>query len=563
MPQNKTLSAIAMLRFLIFLIILVTTYVQVEKAGVAVNTLASVIVCLGALVIHYLVSDYIVSSSYAKLVNKKYSKNKNPLLNEIEIPKNKDLPAKLADTLSASIPAASQVTEERKNLAAVKQDIVARRAIFEDELRRERENILVERIIIEDECKKFIAEARETAARIIEEANEIKEKLIFQNKEDIAQQQDNINKRQAELESIFTKKRAELETQFEELKKKYTLEAETIKTKLLPEYEFKARLYAEAKKVFLNSFSAGRVWLSSFIGEAEQSIDIALADALEYKNRAAPKAAEEVRRLSLEKRELRSELARLKYTLATYHEYYPVLLDYQDEILNEEATVYLGKQEECSDYVRHYISLEDYESLSVSDRNQLALDKWKARKKSKVEIGRLYERYLGYLYEKEGWDVTYNGAISGLEDMGRDLICRKGNNVHVVQAKNWSKHKTIHEKHIFQLHGTSVLLPLENPELADCEITAVFATTTTLSEKAKYAAKHLGVVVRFEELADYPLIKCNINGKGERIYHLPFDQQYDRVKIGKGVGEFYASTVAEAEKKRFRRAFRYSFGAGY
>lgn len=44
-------------------------------------------------------------------------------------------------------------------------------------------------------------------------------------------------------------------------------------------------------------------------------------------------------------------------------------------------------------------------------------------------------------------------------------------------------------------------------------------------------AQKLGV--EFNELAkfsDYPLIKCNVSMRdGEKIYHLPFDQQYDRV----------------------------------
>ena len=35
------------------------------------------------------------------------------------------------------------------------------------------------------------------------------------------------------------------------------------------------------------------------------------------------------------------------------------------------------------------------------------------------------------------------------------------------------------------------------------------------------------------ELKSYPMIKCNISPKdGEKIYHLPMDQQYDRVVIG-------------------------------
>jgi hypothetical protein len=43
----------------------------------------------------------------------------------------------------------------------------------------------------------------------------------------------------------------------------------------------------------------------------------------------------------------------------------------------------------------------------------------------------------------------------------------------------------------------------------------------------------------------------------EKIYHLPFDQQYDRTKIIKSKGEFYAKTVIEAELRGFRRAHRW------
>jgi hypothetical protein len=40
-------------------------------------------------------------------------------------------------------------------------------------------------------------------------------------------------------------------------------------------------------------------------------------------------------------------------------------------------------------------------------------------------------------------------------------------------------------------------------------------------------------------------------------YHLPFDQQYDRTKIIPALDECYVRTVAEAEERGFRRAFRH------
>jgi hypothetical protein len=57
------------------------------------------------------------------------------------------------------------------------------------------------------------------------------------------------------------------------------------------------------------------------------------------------------------------------------------------------------------------------------------------------------------------------------------------------------------------------------------------------------------------------MIKCNINQSSkENIYHLQFDQQYDRTKINQALGEFYATSVVEAESKGFRRALRYFGG---
>ena len=62
-------------------------------------------------------------------------------------------------------------------------------------------------------------------------------------------------------------------------------------------------------------------------------------------------------------------------------------------------------------------------------------------------------------------------------------------------------------------------------------------------------------------MGEYPVIKCNLGhdefGNKEKIYHLPFDQQYDRIKIEPEKGEFYAMTVEEAENNGFRKALKH------
>ena len=129
----------------------------------------------------------------------------------------------------------------------------------------------------------------------------------------------------------------------------------------------------------------------------------------------------------------------------------------------------------------------------------------------------------------------------------------------MIQCKRWAREKTIHEKHIFQLYGTMVLARLESP---GTEVRGTFTTTTHLSAKARAVADYLEIQV--EEglrLDEYPRIKCNVGrigqSAGERIYHLPFDQQYDATVIEPERGERYVRTVAEAEELGFRRAWRW------
>ena len=51
-------------------------------------------------------------------------------------------------------------------------------------------------------------------------------------------------------------------------------------------------------------------------------------------------------------------------------------------------------------------------------------------------------------------------------------------------------------------------------------------------------------------------IKGNINGKGEHIYHLPFQHFYRRVNIDEIKGERWFCTEQEARAAGWRRALR-------
>ncbi len=313
------------------------------------------------------------------------------------------------------------------------------------------------------------------------------------------------------------------------------------------------------KKTLLER-SSGFPSLVDLIGEYEKLRDQKDEYYLNRKSHPAHRAADLVAEHSRLRREAERKRRQIQAIIEYYESIAPFLLDFKEQEfgdLDAENTLADYTPEEQQDPVTQYLVKDEYRSLSSTERNQRALDRFWSRPKSNWMIGRLYERYVGYLFEADGYDVEYYGIFKGYEDLGRDLICRKGKQVVIVQCKNWSKFKTVFENHIFQFFGTVFYFRDQN---RDRDVSAAFYCTTSVSDFARRFASELGVKLFENHVFDrsYPCIKCNISSGGEKIYHLPFDQQYDNVKIEVHKGEFYCKTVQEAEKAGFRRAFRWA-----
>lgn len=319
----------------------------------------------------------------------------------------------------------------------------------------------------------------------------------------------------------------------------------------------------------------GFPWLADAIAQYCQWRDLKIAEFLQHKLRPAIQSAERVREIAKEKRILEKKFRITRNLIRYYEALFPWLPEFIGEdvdYLIEQALTKKVNEDSQDDPVKFYLTEGEYKSLTITERNQRALDRYWSKKKNSWEIGRDYERYIGYLYESEGYSVYYQGIEEGLEDLGRDLIAIRNGQQKVIQCKYWAKHKTIHEKHICQLFGTTLKYWLEhkqaskrsqmefwNASISQSQIKGVFVTSTNLSDVAKEFANELGVEVKEEfPFEKYPSIKCNISRKtGEKIYHLPIDQQYDRTIIEYDRDECYVETVAEAEELGFRRAWRW------
>ena len=373
-------------------------------------------------------------------------------------------------------------------------------------------------------------------------------------------QQEAAERATAELHSIAERLRAEIGEEERQARERIRADCHDVSEAI-------NRMGAEKSKGF--------PWLARAIAEYHELCDLKVAELLMRKLHPARKAAARVRQLSKEKREFHRKFRITRDRIGYYERLFPWLTDYIGEDLDDlikEAELESTRKDRDDDPVKHYVTDTEYLTLPPVQRNQLALDRYWMSRKQAWQVGRDYERYIGYLYESDGYEVTYQGIVEGLADLGRDLIAQRSGRIRVIQCKNWRKEKVIREKHVFQLYGTtieywlknrrrlrSIQLELFSDTLDSDVVKPVFAATTTFSREAMEFANVLGVAVKtipFDR--DYPCIKCNVSRPtGERIYHLPMDQQYDTVVIEPSRGERYVQSVAHAEQLGFRRAYRW------
>jgi restriction endonuclease len=313
----------------------------------------------------------------------------------------------------------------------------------------------------------------------------------------------------------------------------------------------------------------GFPWLATAYSEYFYVLDRILAKELEEKKHPARRSADVIRTIGREKAALRRENKILRDLHRYYEHLFPWLIDFKGEELDDlirqvhDRTVADEGDTEIDPAAVYLTTAErESEKLTRSEKFQRALDRYWTRHKTPWEVGRDYERYIGYVHEREGYKVEYHGIAHGYEDLGRDLICTKGDDVRVIQCKCWRSDKLIHEKHICQLIGTTIMYEktrvIDPTLVGKPRISSWLFTSATVSETATKFASMLSVQIgQNVPLGRYPAIKCNVSLRdGTKIYHLPFDQQYDRTLI-EFEDERYVATVAEAEALGFRRAFRW------
>ena len=162
------------------------------------------------------------------------------------------------------------------------------------------------------------------------------------------------------------------------------------------------KFHQRALKSIIDEKSIAFPWLLA--AKIEYGDVLARRDAtfLAQKKHPALKASEEVKQYRLKARELEIKTHRLIYREQYLGKLFPWLSDYLDEDITElidftdQAQQSIEDGADQGDPILQYLSPAEYQRLGETERNQLALDKYVKTKKTRWQIGREFERYVGY-----------------------------------------------------------------------------------------------------------------------------------------------------------------------
>ena len=129
--------------------------------------------------------------------------------------------------------------------------------------------------------------------------------------------------------------------------------------------------------------------------------------------------------------------------------------EYKIRIRKEAFKKNLKKQEEIYKNKHKEIRIEDIETPNVKEKEEL---KSGMSNKKKKEKGDDYEKKVVGYYKLDGYSIYMNGIRKNSEDGGIDVICKKDDEVILIQCKNWN-HTTgrkITHTHIKKFHSNCI-----------------------------------------------------------------------------------------------------------
>ena len=149
-----------------------------------------------------------------------------------------------------------------------------------------------------------------------------------------------------------------------------------------------------------------------------------------------------------------------------------------------------------------------------------------------------YQFYIGYLYERLGWRVTYR-------EKDKRIFCIRGSKIIVVSTED---SVNISHNTMYALIGSALKCKMDNPGF---DVSALCVTSQTLTQGADIAAKIFKVSAKIHfPFANFPYVKCKVLDD-RKVHYTPLDKEYFTTQINTANGDMFAPDVACAAANGF------------
>lgn len=135
------------------------------------------------------------------------------------------------------------------------------------------------------------------------------------------------------------------------------------------------------------------------------------------------------------------------------------------------------------------------------------------------EWGFIYEKYVGQVYESEGYTVTYQGLTAGLIDKGIDLIAVKDGYELYIQCKFWKK--KIGKSHIEWILYKASRILYERSSNKEVKVLFVLVTNDKVTNFSQRLPKGAQLNLPDPKNSGFPILQ----------YFLSHNYTQDKVKL--------------------------------
>ena len=167
---------------------------------------------------------------------------------------------------------------------------------------------------------------------------------------------------------------------------------------------------------------------------------------------------------------------------------------------------------------------------------------WKNYTSGNAGLNKRYRIYIGYLYERMGWEVDYS--------CGKNLISRKNDKLIVTLTETAT---TVNLENMYSLLGLAMEYRKDN---ISGTVSALCITSSTLISRVKSLAQKFNIAVREHfYLRNFPCVRCKADIDGQGVYYVPDDEEYLSVRIEPDKGDKYCWSIDEAKSMNFTRPY--------